>query len=408
MPELFTVLTPAAAWARLRSAWQPTVSAETIPTWQTLDRVLAAPISSPQELPSFDRSTVDGYAVVAADTYGASPGLPAFLNVVGEALMGRAATQPVSSGEAILVHTGGMIPPGADAVAMVETTQRVDAQSIELLRPVAEGENVVRVGEDVRAGQPLFAPGHRVRPQDIGGLMALGVTEVQVARRPRVGLISSGDEVVPPEATPAIGQVRDINSYALAAQVVRAGGEPVRYGITPDDRAALAAVAARAYAECDVLVFSAGSSVSARDVTAEVIGTLGAPGVLVHGVSVKPGKPTILALCSGKPVVGLPGNPVSAMVVFDLFVGPIIHALLGAEAPPRRSVQARLARNIHSATGREEYVQVRLEPREGELWAVPVLGKSNLIYTMINAQGTVVVPLDVSGLAAGTWVEVIL
>ncbi len=408
MPELFTVLTPAAAWARLRSAWQPTVSAETIPTWQALDRVLAAPISSPQDLPSFDRAAVDGYAVIAADTYGASPGLPAFLNVVGEALMGRAATQPVSSGEAILVHTGGMIPPGADAVAMVETTQRVDAQSIELLRPVAEGENVVRVGEDVRAGQPLFAPGHRVRPQDIGGLLALGVTEVQVARRPRVGLISSGDEVVPPEATPAIGQVRDINSYALAAQVARAGGAAVRYGITPDDRAALAAVAARGHAECDVLVFSAGSSVSARDVTAEVIGTLGEPGVLVHGVSIKPGKPTILALCGGKPVVGLPGNPVSAIVVFDLFVGPIIYALLGAEAPPRRSVQARLARNIHSATGREEVVQVRLEPREGELWAVPVLGKSNLIYTMVNAQGTVVVPLDVSGLAAGAWVEVIL
>jgi molybdopterin molybdotransferase len=301
-----------------------------------------------------------------------------------------------------------MIPPGADAVVMVENTQRVDEASIELFKPVAVGENVVKVGEDVRVGQPLFAPGHLLRPQDIGGLVALGITQVQVARKPRVALISSGDEVVPPNATPTIGQVRDINSYALAAQVQRAGGEPVRYGIVPDDRAALAATAARAFAECDVVVFSAGSSVSARDVTAEVIAGLGAPGLLVHGVSVKPGKPTILALCNGKPVFGLPGNPVSAMVIFDLFVEPTIRLLLGAGTAPRSTVQARLARNLNSTTGREDYVQVRLEERDGERWAVPVLGKSNLIYTLVNAQGTVVVPLDSNGIAAGSWVEVML
>jgi molybdopterin molybdotransferase len=322
--------------------------------------------------------------------------------------MGQEATQAVGPGQTMLVHTGSMLPPGADAVVMVENTQVVDGASIEIFRPVAEGENVVHVGEDVRRGQPLFAPGHLLRPQDIGGLVALGVTQVEVARQPRVALISSGDEVVAPEATPAIGQVRDINSYALAAQVARAGGVPVRYGIVPDDRDALAAVAARAFAESEMVVFSAGSSVSARDVTAEVIAGLGEPGVLVHGVSVKPGKPTILALCDGKAVFGLPGNPVSAMVIFDLFVGPAIRLMMGAEPPVRTVVRAKLARNLNSTTGREDYVQVRLEERNGEPWAVPVLGKSNLIYTLVHSQGTVVVPLDSNGIAAGSWVEVTL
>jgi len=408
MAELFSVLTPDAAWQRFRQHFRPDLRAETVATWHALDRVLAAAIYSPQDLPTFDRSTVDGYGVAAADTYGASASLPAFLNVVGEAPMGREATQVVGPGEAVLVHTGSMIPPGADAVVMVENTQRVDAQSIELFKPVAVGENVIHVGEDVRKGQQLFAPGHVVRPQDIGGLAALGITQVAVARRPRVALISSGDEVVPPEQTPAIGQVRDINSYALAAQVQQAGGEPVLYGIVPDDRSALSATSARAFAEADIVVFSAGSSVSARDVTAEVIAELGSPGVLVHGVSVKPGKPTIMAVCDGKAVFGLPGNPVSAMVIFDLFVGPTIRAMLGAQEGARSGVRARLARNLNSTTGREDYVQVRIEQRDGEPWAVPVLGKSNLIYTLVNAQGTVVVPLDSNGIAAGTWVEVIL
>lgn len=408
MTELFRVLTPQAAWERFTAHFQPTVAHEPLAAWNALDRVLAEPIVAPHDLPAFDRSTVDGYAVAAADTWGATPGLPALLTVVGEAPMGQAATQPVGLGEALLAHTGGMIPPGADAVVMVENTQQVGAGEIEVFRPVAVGENVVQVGEDVRAGRELFAAGHTVRPQDIGGLVALGITQVRAARKPRVALISSGDEVVPPEATPAIGQVRDVNSYTLAAQVQRAGGEALLYGIVPDDRAALEAVARRAIGECDVVVFSAGSSVSARDETAEVIAILGEPGVLVHGVSVKPGKPTIMAVCGGKAVFGLPGNPVSAMVIFDLFVGPAIRLLLGALPVRRPSLRARLARNINSATGREDYVQVRLEERDGETWAVPVLGKSNLIYTLVNGQGTVVAPLDANGIAEGTWVEVLL
>jgi molybdopterin molybdotransferase len=412
MTELFTVHTPPAAWALLRSHFTPQPRTEYLPTAAALGRVLAAPLVAPHDLPEFPRSTMDGYAVLAADTYGASPGLPAFLNVVGEAAMGQAATQTLGGGEAILVHTGGMIPPGADAVVMIEQTQRVSANHIEVMAPVSAGQNVIQVGEDIRRGAPVLAAGRKLRAQDLGGLLALGITTAGVAARPRVGILSTGDEVVPPDQAVGPGQVRDINSYTLAALAQNAGGEAVTYGIIPDDRAALEAAAARAFAECDLLVFSAGSSVSYRDLTADVIGGLGAPGVLVHGVSIKPGKPTILAVCGGKPVFGLPGNPVSAMVIFEQFVTPAILALLGTVAPPQQQVRARLARNLASDSGREDYIQVRLETRAGEqgdeLWAAPVLGKSNLIYTLVNAEGVIKIDLDSNGMKAGEWVTVTL
>ena len=408
MTELFTVHTPPVAWARFIEHFQPSVRTERVATADALDRVLAAPLIAPQDLPDFTRATVDGYAVAAADTYGATPGLPALLTLVGETPMGKAAAFAIGPGEAALVHTGGMIPPGADAVVMIEDTQRVAADSIELFRPVAEGQNVVQIGEDIRRGQPILSAGQRLRTQDLGGLLALGITEVDVATPPVVGIISTGDEVVPPNQPVQPGQVRDINSYTLAGLTVRAGGRAVRCGIVPDDRAALEAIAARAVQECDIVVFSAGSSVSYRDMTADVINGLGKPGVLVHGVSVKPGKPTILAVCDGKAVFGLPGNPVSAMVIFDLFITPTIGLLLGAQKPPQRTVMARLARNLASESGREDYVQVRLETREGELWAVPVLGKSNLIYTLVNAEGVIKAPLDANGLRAGEWVTVVM
>jgi len=407
MPELFTVHTPPVAWARFVAHFQPPVRTERIATADALDRVLAEQPVSPQDLPEFARATVDGYAVVAVDTFGATPGLPAFLDLIGEVPMGKAATFALEPGAAALVHTGGMIPSGADAVVMIEDTQRVAAGYIEIFRPVAEGQNIVQVGEDIRRGQAILAPGHRLRPQDIGGLLALGITALTVAVPPVVGIISTGDEVVPPDSLVQPGQVRDINSYSLAGLAVRAGARAIRYGIVPDDRAALETAAARAVAACDIVVFSAGSSVSYRDMTADVIDGLGKPGVLVHGVSVKPGKPTILAVCDGKAVFGLPGNPVSAMVIFDLFITPAIGLLLGTQKPPQTTVTARLARNLASDSGREDYVQVRLEEREGELWAVPVLGKSNLIYTLVNAAGTIQIPLDANGLRAGAWVTVV-
>jgi molybdopterin molybdotransferase len=425
MPELFNVLTVAQALERLLAHIPPLARAERVPIVDALDRVTAEELRSPVDLPDFARSTMDGFAVRAADTYGASEGLPAYLTLCGEVPMGCAADVEVRPEQAARVHTGGMIPPGADAVVMVENTQTLDERTIEVVRPVAQGENVIPIGEDVRAGDRLFPRGHRLRPQDLGGLAGVGITEVVVVARPRVAILATGDEVVPADRPVAAGQIRDINSYTIAALTRHAGGEPVLAGIAPDNPARLREMAASALESADALIISAGSSVSTRDMTVQIIGQLGQPGVLVHGVAIHPGKPTILALVGAKPVFGLPGNPVSTMITFDLFVAPALMRLQGILATESTentegesgkpshisvssvaTVQAKLARNVASHTGREDFVPVRLEQRGGELWAEPVFGKSNLIYTMAHADAMLHVPLDLAGLYAGDVVTV--
>jgi molybdopterin molybdotransferase len=304
---------------------------------------------------------------------------------------------------------------------MLEYTQTVAATDekteIEIARAVAEGENVIRLGEDVAEGQVVLAAGERIRPAAIGGCMALGFTQLLVAAKPRVGIISSGDEVIDPTQRPAPGQVRDVNTYSLAALVEQAGGEPVQYGIVPDSLDAMKMVAAKALVECDVLLITAGSSASARDTTAEAIRSFGAPGVLVHGVSVRPGKPTILAVCDSKPVIGLPGNPVSALVVAGMFVVPVIEKLLGVKrVHPRSTVRARLLVHLPSQAGREDWAAVRLtvnpERKIGSdkpQWlADPVFGKSNLIFSLAVADGLVRVEPDATGISAGEVVDVVL
>lgn len=409
MPEFLHLLPPTEALARLISALGPPGprATEAIPTQTALGRVLASGLTAPHPLPAFARSAVDGYAVRAADTFGAGPSLPAYLTVAGEVRMGAAADVSVQEGQAALVYTGGMIPEGADAVVMVEDTQPSRPGEIEVVKPAGVGQNVLKMGEDVAAGEAIFSKGSRLRPQEIGGLLAFGITQVEVAIRPSVAILSTGDEVVPPEAVPQPGQVRDINSFTLAALIEQCGGRPLRSDIIPDQREALERAAQRAFASNDMLLVTAGSSVSTRDITAEVIGTLGSPGVLVHGVALKPGKPTILAVCDGKPVIGLPGNPVSALVVAGLFVAPVVRYLLGLPrdqiAP---TVNARLAVNLPSEAGREDYQPVRLT-REDDGWrAEPVFGKSNLIFTLIRADGLVRIPTTAVGLPAGTLVDV--
>ncbi len=407
MAEMFTVLPPAEALSTLLNRLSGRIRSEEIPSCQALDRALAEDLPAPSSLPSFPRCTMDGYAVRAEDTFGAGESLPAYLTLIGEAPMGRACPLTVASGQAVTVYTGGMLPTGADAVVMVERTQKMDDHTIEVLRPVAPGENLVEVGEDVREGDLLFRAGHLLRPQDLGGLTALGITRVRVAAQPRVAILSTGDEVIPPDRTPDPGQIRDVNSYAISGLVSRAGGIPLRRGIVRDDHDALLTAAGAALDEADCLVISAGSSVSTRDLTADVINLLGSPGVLVHGIALRPGKPAILGVCGNKAVIGLPGNPVSAMVVAELFLAPLVRRLQGIERPPRRRrVTAFLTRNIPSAPGREEYVQVALSERDNRLWAEPVFGKSNLIYTMIRSDGMACVPLDSSGLYKGDEVEV--
>jgi molybdopterin molybdotransferase len=407
MPELFTLVPPDQARDTLFEHLPVEVRAETIPTVEALGRVTAEPLRSPMALPAFDRSSKDGYAVRAADVLGASESLPAYLVVAGEAPMGQAATIAVGPGQAVIVHTGGMMPPGADSVVMVERTQKLDEHNIEVLKPVASGENIIGVGEDILQGDAVLPAGHLLRPQDLGGLLAVGLTEIAVSRRPRVALIATGDEVIPPSQPLGPGQVRDINTYTLASLVQQAGGEPWSLGIIPDRFEELKAAAARGLAEADVVIMSAGSSVSVRDMTGDVINQLGRPGVLVHGISFRPGKPTVLAVCEGKPVFGLPGNPVSVMVVFGLLVTPTLWRWQGLASPPQpRTVRARLARNVAGMAGREDRVQVRLEQRDDGLWADPVFGQSNLIFTLVKADGMIAMSLDETGISAGEWVEV--
>lgn len=407
--ELFNVRTPPDALDLLLTHLAPGVAVEHVALESALGRVLSDDVVAASDLPTFRRSTMDGFAVRAADTYGATESLPAYLDVVDEVLMGHAPTRSLDRGRSARIATGGMLPDAADAVVMVEQTQEVGSNTIEVLRPVAPGENVVQIGEDIRAGEPLLRRGQMLRPQDVGGLAALGITSVCVARRLEVAVISGGDELVPADAMPGAAQIRDINSWTLSALVSRDGHTPHTGPICPDTYEALYATVRAALDTHDVVILSAGSSVSARDMTAQVVGALGPPGVLVHGVSLKPGKPTVLAICSGKPVFGLPGNPVSCMVTYDLFVRPVLAHLTGALVAPRQTVPARLAHNVASVTGREDYIQVRLEYRsDGGLDALPVFGKSNLIFTLVRADGMLKIPLDSGGLSAGAVVDVVL
>lgn len=423
MPEFLTLLPPDEARALLLSHLlreQPITDSEFLDVPASLGRVLAEDIRAPHPLPEFQRSTVDGYAVRARDTHGASDSLPAYLNLIGEVPMGDAPSFEVGAGQCALIHTGGMLPVGADAVVMLEYTQtsRVSRDlgglpsEIEIFRAVADGENVISVGEDVAQGQLIQAKGSRMRPAEVGGLMALGIVKVKVVRRIRVGLISTGDEVIDPHQSPRPGQVRDVNSYTLGALVEKSGGVAKLYGIVADEFDALKDTAAKALSECDVVIITAGSSASTRDMTADVIRSLGAPGVLVHGINTRPGKPTILGVCDGKAVIGLPGNPVSALVNGYLFVVPVIEKLLGALPHPKATVLARLTVNLPSQAGREDWWPVKLIANSQLLTAGfdadPIFGKSNLIFTLASADGLLRIPPDATGLSAGEMVEVYL
>ena len=410
MPEFLELLPPQEAierWmANLPSSVPDTVSLE---TFHALGRVTAEAIASPEALPSFPRSTVDGYAVIARDTYGASDSLPAYLILAGEVPMGRRPDFKLQPAQAALIYTGGMLPDGSDAVVMLENTQYATPGEIEILRPAGAGENILKTGEDVALQQIIVEAGVRLRPAEIGGLSALGITKVKVTQRPRIGIISSGDEVVDPHEKPSAGKVRDVNSYSLSALIEQEGGNPVLYGIVPDERAILQHTLQTALNSCAAIIVTAGSSASTRDLTAEVIQNLGSPGVLVHGVNLRPGKPTILAVCNGKAVIGLPGNPVSALVVASIFVTPLVERLLGLTKPRQKpALVARLTINLASQAGREDYVPVTLSHSPQGYLAEPIFYKSNLIFSLVRADGLVKISSAATGLSAGDQVIVTL
>jgi molybdopterin molybdotransferase len=402
--EFFTVRTVGEALAGFRPARRTAV--ETVALAQAHGRVPAEPVHAPHDLPGFARSTVDGYAVRAADTYGASEGLPSYLEVKGAVAMGRAPEGAVAPGIAVAIPTGGVIPDGADAVVMVEHTQEAMAGTIEVVRPAAPGDGLVRADEDAAEGSELVPAGRALRAQDLGLLAAAGVTDVRAHARPRVAIVSTGDEVVDPAtAKLGAGQVRDASAVALAALVRDAGGDSDPRGIVRDDHDALAAVLGEAVQSSDVVVVSAGSSVGARDETAAVVAGLGKPGIWAHGIAVRPGKPTLLADCGGVPIVGLPGNPRSALVVFRLLGMPIVRLVGGVTRPPAEaSTRARLERDVPSTAGRLDIVQVTV--RDGI--ASPLFGASALLSILSAADGYIVVADEATGLQAGTEVDVTL
>jgi molybdopterin molybdotransferase len=394
--------------AEARAGFRPPrrTGAETVPLASALHRVPVAPVTAPHALPGCPRSTVDGYAVRAADTYGVSDGLPGYLDIAGAVRMGAAPDVTVSPGTAVSMPTGGMLPRGADAVVMVEYTAEAMPGTIEVVRPVAPGDGLVRADEDAAPGADLVPAGRPLRAQDLAMLAAAGVTSVTAHARPRVTIFSTGDEVVPHDTAALLpGQVRDATAVALAALVTESGGQPVQAGIVADDPGRLEAALRAALASSDLIVISAGSSVGARDETAVVVGRLGPPGIWCHGLAIRPGKPTLLAECAGIPVIGLPGNPRSALVIFRLIGMPLVRLVGGCTRPPAEpAVRARLDRDLASAAGRLDVVQVRVS----DGFVIPVFGMSALLSVLTAADGYVIIPEEATGLDAGTEVDVTL
>lgn len=408
MPGFTSLLTPQEAKERFARAYAPRPrGSERVPLTEAFGRVLAEDAVAREDLPAFDRSTVDGFAVRAGDGATAGPDGPAVLRLVAEVQMGETAPVAVEAGQTVRIPTGGMLPPGADAVVMLEDVDERDGR-VAVRRPARPGDNVIRRADDVRRGEVALRSGTRLRPQDVGLLAAIGITDVPAFVRPRVAIIATGDEIVPADRTPVGGQVRDVNTYTLAALVRQEGGVPHVAGIVEDVYDVLLNALRDARRDADLVLVSGGSSVGAKDAVARAIGELGRPGVIVHGVSIKPGKPTILALVDGTPIIGLPGHPVSGMVIFDVFVRDVLRGLTGRSDARQfgRVVRARLAQPIPSAGVREDHIRVYLEEQDGALRAVPVLGKSGIITTMTRADGVVVVPIGQRVLDAGTDVDV--
>ena len=406
----FRVVTPQEA---LRALLQISpVGTEEIQSVRARGRVLVEDLFSSVDLPHFHRAAMDGYAVKAKDTFGASQSLPAYLKLAGVVEMGKEALQPLAAGEAIRISTGGMMPPASDAVVMVEYTDETDAGLVEIHRSVSPWQNVIQIGDDIKKGELVFQRGRRLRAHDLGALTGVGISAVPVYLRPRIGLISTGDEIVDADTDPMPGQVRNINQHSLAGLIEACGGELRDWGVIGDDKGALIRAIGEALAWSDLVLLSGGSSMGAKDITLEAILSFPDSEFIFHGISVSPGKPTIFAKACGKPIVGLPGYPVSALVIFDLFAAPLIRKLGGEDESAAtqfaKTLRATLKTNIASQVGREDYVRVILE-RDSQRWlATPLPSKSGAIFTLVKADGMVRIDLNQDGLEQGEEVEVIL
>ena len=377
------------------------MTSETIQVQAGLQHFLTQDITTDEFVPNFNRSTVDGYAVVSSDVFGCSDAIPALLNLAGESLMGEHNRMQVSKGHCAYVPTGGEVPEGADAMVMLEYAEDMGDGTIAIYKPCAPGANMIFRGDDVKPGDVVIPAGTRLGASQIGALAAMGVTDIQVAMSPRVAIISTGDELVPLGTELTLGKIRDVNQPMLSAAVLQAGGNPVSYGIIRDDKEAIKMTMAEAIRENDMLLITGGTSVGVKDAIPDAISELGE--LIVHGVAAKPGKPTILGMIEGKPVFGLPGNPVAAYFMFHMLARPLLYVMMGAETI-EHSLKRPISRAVSSNHGREEFVPIVLEAGA----ARPVASKSGLITTLSCADGYIRIPRDCEGIRQGEIVDVIL
>jgi molybdopterin molybdotransferase len=406
--EFFKVKTVEETFQLIKEQIKQNLKIEKKSLFEALHFVLAEDIFVKENVPNFRRSSVDGYAVKASDTFGTSESMPGFLTVTGEVKMGKTPPSSLLMGEAMYVPTGGMVPEGADAIVMVEHCEDLSGL-LNVFKQIAPGENIISVGEDLLEGEILLTKGTLLRPQELGALASQGILEVAVYKKPVVGYISTGDEIVPIEtAEPSLGEIRDMNGMTIGSMVMEWGFEFIHDGIVQDDEAELRNRTKALLEKVDCLILSGGSSVGTKDYSVEVIESLGKPGVFVHGISIKPGKPTILAFADGKPVIGLPGHPASAMVIFQLFGRPILNGIQGYQVEDKQLATAKITKNIPSSPGRTDYIRVRLFEEKGEWYAEPILGKSSLISTLVKSEGLVEIPAPNEGVQKGDLVKVIL
>jgi molybdopterin molybdotransferase len=377
---------------------------EWIPLADSLGRILARELRAESSVPHFRKSTVDGLAVRAADTFGASESMPALIQCKGEVLMGLPPSEQLTIGEGMLIPTGGMLPENSDAVVMVEYLDDFGQGLYGVTKPIAPGENLIDEGEDFKAGEAILSRYTKIRPQEMGLLASQGIVSIPVLPRLKVGILSTGDEIVSPEVNPSLAQTRDINGYTLLGQALAAGAQAKYYGIVRDDTDLLRQTLQTILETNDVVLLSGGSSVGARDFSAQLINELGEPGLLFHGLALRPGKPTIGGIVEGKLIIGLPGHPASAMIVFESLVKPWLDASVLSHSISLEP-EGVLSQNLYSGTGREEFIRVSVHP-DGNDWRVePIRGKSGLIRTMVLADGLVHIGLDTEGLEAGTRVK---
>ena len=397
------VKTPEEVLALIETEFVPVAGMELVSLSAAVGRVLAEDIAATEYVPDFNRSTVDGYAVRARDTFGCTDAIPAILPVQGEVFMGEGADFTLNPEECAAVPTGGAVPDGADSVVMVEYTEDYGDGTVGISKAAAPGQNMIFRGDDVYPGKVILKKGRVLSSQDIGALAAIGRVRVPVVKKLTVGILSTGDELVLPEVVPGPGQVRDVNGPLLEAMLTAFGVNVIHYGIVIDDEAKLTAVVTKAAAECDAVLMSGGSSVGVKDAACRIISAMGT--LLLHGIAIKPGKPTIIGKTGVKPLVGLPGHPVAAYFVTKLFILPLLARLMD-KTMTNYTVTARVTESISANHGRAQYHCCRLERRDGDLYAYPIRGKSGLITTLAGADGYFCISRDCEGLPQGAEIQV--